>query len=33
MKYCALCGCQRDRIGGGIMFVLGSRRWVCSRHK
>lgn len=31
-KYCALCGCHRNQLGGSIRFVMGGRHWVCQRH-
>ena len=33
-RYCQLCACHRNQLGGSIQMVPGGlRTWVCMRHK
>ena len=31
-RYCPVCGCHRNQLGGTIQRVMGLRQWVCVRH-
>jgi hypothetical protein len=33
VKWCAVCGTHKPQLGGTIKLVMGSRHWVCIKHK